>query len=190
MSNRFGRNQKRRMREELRQKDVFLAFTHQQHIQYKDRARKVTDQLKDEIRQYIDIVRLTENVLGSYFTSLPEKKLQIARKKGHDIIGWLQHWPQPSTPLRAPCAPSELNRCVESTVRAIQMIEMALLEGAAWAEEARNIIHLRYYFADGQSAYSVSRQALKHLPKDHLKTTVAKECADLLVSELSKRGRR
>lgn len=183
MSNRFGRNQKRRMREEL----AAVRKSEDIHIKVAALMGPRILQLEGTIRSYQEIVSLTGQVLGSYFASLPENTLQIARKKGHDIIGWLQHWPQPSAPSREP---SELNRCVESTVKAIKMIEMALLEGAAWAEEARNIIHLRYYFADGQSAYSVSRQALKHLPKDHLKTTVAKECADLLVSELSKRGRR
>lgn len=183
MGNRFGRNQKRRMREEL----AAVRKSEELHIKAAALIGSRILQLEGEIRSYQEIVSLTEKVLGSYFASLPEKKLQVARNKGHDIIGWLQHWPQPSAPARAP---SELNRCVESTVRAIQMIEMALLEGAAWAEEARNIIHLRYYFADGQSVYSVSRQALRHLPKDHLETTVVKECADLLISELSKRGHR
>lgn len=187
MGNRFGRNQKRRMREELASVELKLQMSKKLMATESALFGAKILKLEQDIREQREVVKLTEDVLSSYFASLPEKKLQLARKKGHDIIGWLQQWPQPSAPSRAH---GDWDRCVESTVRAIQMIEMALLEGAAWAEEARNIIHLRYYFADGQSAYSVSRQALRHLTKDHLQTTVAKECAELLVTELSDRGHR
>lgn len=165
MSKRFGRNQKRRMRERIQD------------------LESEVDTLKNEIRMLRRFgweneyaVERTAQVLGSNFiTLLPG----ITDADARDLDRW-RH-PIPSV-LGASF--SERAQFVHET---IDYIEADLMKGNYRFDPLRRCIHLGIDFQGERVAYALSDYALQIAPDDHLVKCMAQEMAPLLLTALKQR---
>lgn len=172
MGKRFGRNQKRAMREHIRLAELVISS-----------RDKTVYQLEMDLKQANSVVNRTAEVLGSHFVSLPVKTLEV-----EEIVGRFQHevFDRNSIFLG-----TQSNTHVRSTVmQAIEYIEV--FRASAQIDELQRMIHMRYESISGAVAYGLSQKVWLMLPDKQkielIKNDIAHSMAKHLVENRNNRS--
>lgn len=166
MSRRFGRNQKRAMRTQIRnlQREVHL-----RNIKNLDLSRNL-----DAANT---VVERTYQVLGEHFITLPVKT--------HEVEDILEHY-QVSIfqPVRS-------HLIQHKVMESLDLIDIETHELSVRADELRGTVHMRYRSISGDVAYGLSDHAWRKIPEaylvDLIKNQIAPEMAKILIREQKNR---
>lgn len=169
MSKRFGRNQKRAMRNKIQNQEKLL----EHHIE-------IISSLNGDVRQANEIINLTADILGEHFASLPVKTVEVkeiqdryqyAIERPVNMFG--RNWQQPVRGFV-----SHLLGYIETH------------QGVVYVDELRPLIHMRYKSLSGDVAYGLSDEAWRFLSEDQLikliKEKISVEMATHLVRQRKK----
>ncbi len=169
MSKRFGRNQKRAMRNKIQNQENLLNA----HIDQ-------IGSLNTRLHQANEIINLTADILGQHFVGLPVKTNEV--KELLRRYEYAIH--QPVSNL----LPALHNPMADLVDAALGYIETH--QGVVYADELRDQVHMRYTSESGDVAYGLSNMAWCRLSEDQLvklvKDQIAPDMAKLLVRERKK----
>ena len=175
MSKRFGRNQKRRMREEIAEKESLCKTTFELMKLHRDKAcengRRVME-LEDEIQDAKDV--LGANFIGFRLTD--ETKQHI---RGAYIDSTLQY------PVPPGYEALSLNP-LQNEQEVMRHVPLNVLALSIDREAYRDMMHIRLH-VDGAKrvAYALSGMQLKSMPRGVLLKRLSEEFARLSVSEMA-----
>lgn len=155
MSKRFGRNQRRKMREEIADLKVEV-----------DQCER----LLSELAMYRDVANRTAEVLGNYFISLPAETMGVNR------IPYYFNFPNPlpAMPVRPWEYPAQM-------MESLNYIESTIMAGETTFDNLRGQMHIKFSSNCGQVAYAVSRNAFSNMQTGYAIRAVASGLADCLV---------
>lgn len=159
MSKRFGRNQRRKLREEI----AFLKAE-------VDQCDRLLSSVRHELAMYRDVADRTAKVLGDYFISLPVKTVGV--KHIPDFFNFQN--PLPATPVW-PWGN------LRPTMEALSYIDSEIMVGRTTFDQLRGQMHIRFSSGLGQVAYAVSRNAFSNITTTAAIRIVAEGLADCLV---------
>lgn len=169
MSKRFGRNQKRAMRNQIQLQEKLL----EQHIEH-------TSSLNSELRQANEVINRTADILGEHFASLPVKTKEVREIQNryqyaiHKPVMFGNYYRQDPTMA-----------FVDNTLGYIETHELC-----SSIDELRHMIHMRYISESGRVVYGLSEKAWRKLSEKQLvlliKEQIAVEMATLLVEHRKK----
>lgn len=172
MSKRFGRNQKRAMREKIKEAEYFNQLCSE--------LMKSVRTERDDLREVVD---RTKCVLGEHFISLPLKTLEVK-----DILDRFQVTPFQPHKFFTPNQSREMQAMV---LESLHYLEMETHQSSLRVDELRGTIHMRYRSISGEVAYSISEHAWHKLSEAHLvdllKQQIAPEMAQHLIRERKRR---
>lgn len=180
MSNRFGRNQKRRMRAELAalqaevdEKSLYISQLNQAMLMDRALLRQQSDtisRLRDALAEIADEIGHQSALLGvkvkPYHVFTDGTRLQRPERPPIDVRALLD-------------TQQDMYRTVKTDV-------MRLLRVSAVADRMKGQIHLQVELADGAIGYAISEGAIRNLTPQFLERTVAPEIARGLVDALRK----
>lgn len=165
MAKRFGRNQKRAMRNRIQSLEWAI-----------ESQKELFEQVRDERNQLRVVVERTSQVLGDHFVSLPVKTVEVEDILDRFRVSIFQ--------------PNRVSIISSAVMRALDCIEMDIYQSSLHADELRQQIHLRFASISGQVGYSISDAAWLALSEAHLRDLVMKqiapEMAKLLIQERKK----
>lgn len=172
MSKRFGRNQKRAMREKIKEVEYLN--------QVCSELLKSVRTERDDLREVVD---RTKCVLGEHFISLPLKTLEV-----EEILDRFQVIPfQPHRIF----SPSQSYEAQAMVLESLHYLDMETHQSSLRVEELRGTMHMRYRSVSGEVAYSLSDHAWRNLSEAHLidllKKQIAPEMAQHLIRERKRR---
>lgn len=135
MSKRFGRNQKRAMREQIKilERSVLC------------KNRKISE-LRTDLYASSIVIERTKQVLGDHFVTLPVQTTEV-----EDMLRRFKVSFSPRVSY------SKTNSAV---LDALDYIEMDTHQAGVHADELRGMIHMHYRSISGEVAYSLSRQCM------------------------------
>lgn len=166
MSRRFGRNQKRAMRTQIRdlQREVHL-----RNIRNLDLSRDLT--------AANTVIERTYQVLGAHFVTLPVKTREVEEIVERYQVSIFQ--------------PDRSHLIQHKVMQSLNLIDVETHQSSVRADELRGTIHMRYRSVSGDVAYGLSDHAWRKLPESHLvdliKNQIAPDMAKLLIREHKKR---
>jgi hypothetical protein len=164
MSKRFGRNQKRKMRERIAELETD-----------RDRWKKRHDEVRMLGQRDRLIVKETADVLGSHFITMDPDNAEI-----RDIDQVAHGWRVPimqDLPL-SPLEPGAM------TCRKFMERVLPVLHGSVIANDLRGEVHIRFKYDGEIVGYSISRRALLMMPQKYAVEKIATEMARYLVGHL------
>jgi hypothetical protein len=156
MSKRFGRNQRRAMREAMDSQSEQLAFMQRQ------RDGAIANQ-----RQMREALNRVARVLGPHFFGLPAVRQVVGRIEREYRI--------PQAQVLNFLQPNDMAGLVEHSVTVLQSMEMR-----GTVDKLRGAVHMRLYSQAGDVAYGISDSALACATIDDL----TPEIAHILAAEL------
>lgn len=167
MSKRFGRNQKRAMRAQIRAAEKVI--------------ESKTQSIKD-IRRDLDaantIIERTSQVLGDHFVTLPvktEEVKEILDRFQVSILDWNSYIPRPF----------KINQAVDYALFYIDTHKASVR-----FDELQQTIHMRYSCINGDVAYALSPMAWKRLSHAHLQNLIAQQVAPEMAKLLTEKMKR
>lgn len=163
MSKRFGRNQKRAMRNKIQNQCKLL----EHHIGF-------IDSLNVDLRHANEIINRTADILGEHFASLPVKTKEV--KEIQDRYRYSVRIPSPSYVSHGEMA---IRSFVDSTLSYIETHEANM-----FVDELRHTIHMRYQSLSGCAAYGLSEKAWRSLSEDQLVNLIKEQIAPEMASHL------
>lgn len=167
MSKRFGRNQKRALRAQIREKE--------QVIEFKDQANR---ELLRRLNEANTVIERTSQVLGDHFVTLPVKTREV-----EEILE------QFKVSIFQPGRSYAINSAV---MRALEVIDIDTYRASLRVDELRGTVHMRYQSISGDVGYGLSEQAWRKLSEAHLidlvTNQIAPEMAKHIVRERKKAG--
>lgn len=178
MGKRFGRNQRRRMRQQIEAQEIRLA-AFGDHQRY---TKKLLAEYDAEIRNTRMVLRDAEaaltnarNLLGPYI-GFPPAAIADPRRDGRDSFQY------PIKPvMRSPTSPVHLGDVKAMTeILAAETAQMRVMYAKAVPDPIRKQIHLRIDMGDDAAAYAISDRALLDAPKDHILRLLTAEIAPML----------
>lgn len=168
MANRFGRRQKKKMREEI------LALN--------DRVRQLTIEnvnvkrdylsLRRENEKYVHSFKKIETILGPYFVGF-EPKTVVVNKIGdyYNFTSW-----EMSNPT-----------CFEGIdIEGLNYKVCRLECSSVDIEKVRGLTHVRLKTFAGDYSYATNYESMEYLPRDYLIEHLAKEFAYLISNKMGK----
>lgn len=167
MSKRFGRNQKRAMRAQIRAAEKIIEIK--------------TQSIKD-IRRHLDaantIIERTSQVLGDHFVTLPVKTREV-----EEILNRFQVsiFPDRAGILRS----VKINQAVDYALFYIDTHQASVR-----FDELQQTIHMRYSCINGDVAYALSPMAWKKLSHAHLENLIAQQVAPEMAKLLTEKMKR
>ncbi|HXU78614.1 MAG TPA: hypothetical protein VN794_18705 [Methylomirabilota bacterium] len=162
MSRRFGRNQKRKLREAI--------TVAEQQIQLVRHLRGNAERELAEANAQLEAVRYS---LGKNFAALKPEIREVDRLDLQPVYNlWLK---EPYMPF-APSGMLDITSAVQQQV-ALQV----LLDHEPFVDKLRNQVHIRFTFGDEPVGYGISRFALMDQDRRWLEQTIATEIARVLV---------
>lgn len=166
MSKRFGRNQKRKMREQVKLLERSVRYKNEQ-----------ISELRNELYSSSVVIGRTKQVLGDHFATLPVQTLEVKDMLQRFKVSIFK--------------PSHYQDVNASVLDALNYIDMDTHQASVHADELRGTIHMRYRSISGEVAYSLSDHAWRKLSEVHLiellKQQIAPEMAQHLIRERKKR---
>lgn len=167
MSKRFGRNQKRAMREQIR--------TNEQWIETKNQTIL---ELKSMLNEANTVIERTSQVLGDHFVTLPVKPVEV-----EEVLERFQ------VSIFQPCRSYAINSAV---MQALNLIDIDTYRASLRVDELRGTVQMRYESISGVVGYGLPDHAWRKLSEAHLvelvKNQIAPEMAKHLVRERKKAG--
>lgn len=159
MSKRFGRNQRRKMREEIADLKIEV-----------DQCERLLSGVRSELAMYRDVANRTAEVLGNYFISLPAETMGVNR------IPYYFNFPNPmpAVPVRPWEYPAQM-------MESLNYIESTIMAGETTFDNLRGQMHVKFSSNCGQVAYAVSRNAFSNMQTGYAIRAVASGLADCLV---------
>lgn len=162
MSRRYGRNQKRRAREELANVMALADYRIKAHAES-------LNMLQGALREKRDALAAVADALGPAFVGLPLNELMLR------IFDVAYVEDAPDSFMAVPPGASD-------------PVTMQVLKMSAHDDLVRDRVHVRVRLAGGDVAYALSDAAIRQMPADALARNVGRHIAEFLVSELVKRG--
>lgn len=171
MSKRFGRNQKRAMRAQIRDHEEAIKIKNQTILE-----------LKRILNESNAVIERTSQVLGDHFVTLPVKTREV-----EEILNRFQvsifNW--------GSCIP----RSIPRSVKINQAVDYALFyidthQASVRFNELQQTIHMRYSCINGDVAYALSPMAWKKLSHAHLENLIAQQVAPEMARVLTERMKR
>lgn len=187
MTARFGRNKRRRAREEMAQVQEQLAHAESEKARF-EKAYAMANglsrhlaQKNDELNTVIDDVRAE---LPSNTSLLPPEKLSMPH---HDL--------RRDGPIRMPVEQplmswSDLDSSEATMSLSIQAEDLHPLDVRVEDDRMLHKLHALIEFASGRVAYSASLEAIRGMPRDRFVRMVSRQVAEALEIDLRKRGMR
>jgi len=167
MSRRFGRNQKRAMRAQIRANEKI--------VECKTQAIK---EMRRDLDEANAVIERTAQVLGDHFVTLPVKPVEV-----RDLLEQFR------VPIFQPNRSYAINAAV---MRALEVIDIDTYRASLRVDELRGTVHMRYQSISGDVGYGLSEHAWRKLSEAHLvdlvTNEIAPEMAKYLVSERKKAG--
>lgn len=163
MANRFGRRQKKKMREEI------LALN--------DHVRQLTIEnvnvkrdclsLRHENEKYIRSFEKIETILGPYFVGF-EPKTVVVNKIGdyYNLTSW--EMPNPTS--------------IEGLTYKVCRLECSSVD----IEKIRGMVHIRLKTFSGDISYATTSESMKYLRRDYLVENLAQEFSYLIANKMGK----
>lgn len=169
MSKRFGRNQKRRMRQQIEQLEKDL-HNHKCWM-YQERQLNARNR---------EIVAETAQVLGHYFMTLDPMEQEV-RDLDALIHGWRVHFPG-----RLDCADAATGYEQQQQRARFMEVVLPVLYGSVFADKLGQHIHIRFTYAGHDVGYAIRLESLRMLPHDVAVRRISQEMARFLYKELGK----
>lgn len=166
MARRFGRNQKRAMRNQIQNQAELI-----------ERNKKQISLLREDLRQTNDVVNFTAEVLGHHFITLPVKTKEV--KEIRDRFDCIIHRPVSFFDQH------HVPAIVENALCSLETYEADLQ-----VDKLRGMVHMRYSSTSGAVGYGLPDQVFHTLPEDQLiklaYEQIGPEMAKLLVRNRKK----
>lgn len=171
MSRRFGRNQKRAMREEISRLERILTRTEKQ-------CANATAAL-EPFREVMDNAVRT---LGKYHFALPPRELQMQLGQKYVELPYRQ--------LNYPPNFQANDGALRTADLVVNRIELAIAKGSVKRDEITGDVHASVRFPDGTNGYAVSSvENLRYMPTEFLVEQMSRMIADGIV-KCTERDRR
>jgi hypothetical protein len=171
MGSRFGRNQKRRMREQIAVAEQATAVM----VEIDHRNKQTMQSMASRIREQDAIIELTERVVGDYFVTLPVKSRKV------------DHVPEVGEPMRLPAPRIPMPRFVPGEkiplTAALNHIEVQTMIGSSEFDLLRQQVHVRFEADFGSVGYAVSSRTFRNVPRDSIVEIISREMAEHLVNQ-------
>lgn len=159
MGKRFGRNQKRAMREQIRLAELVISI-----------RDKTVSQLEMDLKEANTVIERTSQVLGDHFVTLPIKTVEVEEIIKRYKVSIFQ-------PNR--------NYAINSAVmQALDLLNIDTYRASLRVDELRGTIHMRYQSISGDVGYGLSEHAWRKLSKGHLIELLAKQIAPEMAKHL------
>lgn len=162
MSRRFGRNQKRAMRNKIQNQEKLL----EHHVE-------IISSLNWDIRQANNIVNRTADILGEHFASLPAKTTEVK-----EILPRYRHF----TPHQASYASGPINTAAIFVDNALDYIDT--YQAALSIDDLRKTMHMRYISHSGSVGYGLSETSWRKLSEDQLIALLREQIAGDMATHL------
>lgn len=174
MSKRFGRNQKRRMREELASLNLSMSAL------YRMREMDVAlmERQRNTIQATDDVLKRVEKLLGKHTALLPPKS--ISTSGGHRTDGLFEMRAE-AYAFSPPGEPgNDLAFSRTATISRLHYVLSRLKK-----DELPDFgVHVVVDFADRKAAYAATRSAIDHMDKRALTQYISESIASHIVNEL------
>lgn len=164
MARRFGRNQKRAMRNQMEQMQT----------DFNNRMLNVTIQnnellrlQREQIKELANTVDLTAEILGNHFVALPPKNMEVRELRTHYDFHVRPHhktWDYKDT--------TNLTNYVHNG-----LIQLETFTADLQIDDLRRMMHMRYSSAKTHVAYGVSEDVFIRMPVERLEDILLKEIA-------------
>lgn len=162
MARRFGRNQKRAMRNKIQAQELLL----EKHID-------IIAEKNTELRQANEVIKDTAIILGAHFITLPVQTAEvkeIRERYEYSTQRTPNYWNADNAPITA------------FVQHALCYIDTH--QADAKIDELSGAIHMSYKSISGQVAYGVSMEAWRRLPEKLLVTKFAERIAQDMATHL------
>lgn len=172
MARRFGRNQKRAMRNQMEQMQT----------DFNNRMLNVTIQnnellrlQREQIKELANTVDLTAEILGNHFVALPPKNMEVRELRAHYDFHVRPHhktWDYKDT--------TNLTNYVHNG-----LVQLETFTADLQIDDLRRMMHMRYSSAKTHVAYGVSEDVFIRMPVERLEDTLLKEIALILSRKIA-----
>ncbi len=166
MSRRFGRNQKRAMREHIRLAELVIAS-----------RDKTVWQLEQDLKEANTVIERTSQVLGDHFVTLPIKTSEVEEILQRFQVSIFQ--------------PGRSRAISSAVMQALALIDIDTYRASLRVDELRGTVHMRYQSISGDVAYGLSEHTWRKLSEGHLiellKQQIVPAMAYHLIREKKKR---
>jgi hypothetical protein len=164
MGKRFGRNQKRAMREQIRQNKQCIDTKNQSILE-----------LKRMLNESNTVIERTSQVLGDHFVTLPVKTVAVK-----EILERFQ------VSIFQPHRSYAINSAVIQALDLIDIIDIDTYQASLNVDELRGTVHMRYQSINGSVGYGLSEHAWRKLSEAHLIDLLTKQIAPEMAKHLIK----
>ena len=159
MGKRFGRNQKRAMREQIRNNEQWIETKNQTILE-----------LKRMLNESNTVIERTSQVLGDHFVTLPIKT--------HEVKEILERF-------KVSIFQPNRNYAINSAVmQALDLIDIDTYQASLKVDELRGTIHMRYQSISGDVGYGLSEHTWRKLSEGHLIELLRQEIAPAMAYHL------
>jgi hypothetical protein len=170
MSKRFGRNQRRRMREQVAGLEQAVQM---------DRA--LLQRQRGELHELSEEIRDAKAIVGAYSVVLEPDRLRV-NGPPRDVVE-----------LPLPLLPNDEFVLADDDSAPPSYVEervpLSVMLARVDEDQMKRAVHVRVEFAGGQWGYGMSQQAMAKLPARQLTKTIARELARVIAPEIRKRAR-
>lgn len=168
MSRRFGRNQRRKMREQL---ELLQDGYNTCGRILDDRERKIKRQ-QAAYAELERVIQLTRRVLGNYFSTLPVQSTPCHHLPDDEYARF----------SLTPSSPDFLNDA-QALNMMLRSVELAVLRGDTTFDALRQQAHIRFVSRAGEVAYAFTAGAFNHCPPEYVIETLSREMANHLADD-------
>lgn len=169
MSKRFGRNQKRKLKQELENQKEALKM-----------ANGLNDYLSKNNNKNVDMLQNVRRVLGEYTALLDPQTQNIEASPRSDLIE-LARVARNQNMFAYPGDQAINDYSLHRDV-------LYLLNFVKHDDPLNLATHLEFRYKDGKVGYAISEQAMQNLPEDYLAGQIANEMAKMLVQNYRKKS--
>lgn len=181
MSKRFGRNQKRRLKQQLA-----LASAQVQASEFSiQKLQEIRKRQLNEIYSLKGQLDQVAHILGHYFAGFQEPPTEKAPFSS-DTAHYKMAIPSGMIYEVRPFDPTNADEPLNHTETPIQMNAMLAKLTPAQTGELRAKVHCRIEYRDGVWAYGISEEALR-LPREVLARNIAREMSIVIANELQRK---
>jgi hypothetical protein len=165
MSKRFGRNQKRKLKQEISTLSLKLVSENTRN-----------SLLRRQIDEQTEALKLVASMLGEHFVAFVPSTMQIQSPYRDTMI------PAPSS--RRPTTFMQARDYPQSVANSIMQLKHSRFSG--YLDKLRDCVHFRYVTPGGECGYSCSREVWAFMPSDVRHEIVIREISREMAEFLAK----